>query len=94
MRRGHGSGTVDAATRAFMLRNRRHRCQWCGVRSPPRGTGTLHVHHIEREPGDVGIDDPVNLAVTCRVCHNWFHHRPIVTRRYRSSMPTWTCCWR
>ena len=78
MRRNHGSGTVDAATRALMLSTREHRCQWCGVRGPPRGTGTLHVHHIERDPSDVPEDDPVNLAVACRVCHNWFHHRPTV----------------
>lgn len=76
MRQSHGSGTVDAATRALMLSDRQHRCQWCGVRGPPRGTGTLHVHHIERDPSDVAEDDPVNLGVTCRVCHNWFHHRP------------------
>ncbi len=37
---------------------------------------SLHAHHIEREPSDVAEDDPVNLAVTCRGCHNWFHHRP------------------
>jgi hypothetical protein len=46
------------------------------VRGPPRGDAALHVHHIEREPSDVPEDDPVNLAVTCRACHNWFHHRP------------------
>ena len=78
MRGSHGSGTVDAATRALMLSDREHRCQWCGARGPPRGTATLHVHHIERGPSDVPEDDPVNLAVTCRVCHNWFHHRPTV----------------
>jgi hypothetical protein len=37
-----------------------------------------NVHHIERDPSDVEEDDPVNLGVTCRVCHNWFHHRPVI----------------
>lgn len=77
MRRwGRGADTVDAGTRAVMLRERGNRCQWCAARGPPRGTAVLHVHHVEREPGDVPEDDPVNLAVTCRACHNWFHHRP------------------
>jgi len=73
---GRGAETVDAGTRAVMLRDRGNRCQWCAVRGPPRGDAALHVHHIEREPRDVPEDDPVNLAVACRACHNWFHHRP------------------
>jgi len=77
MRRwGYGSDTVDAATRAVMLAKRGNRCQWCGARGPPCGIAILHVHHIERDPDDVEEDDAVNLAVTCRGCHNWFHHRP------------------
>ena len=77
MRRwGRGADTVDAGTRVAMLRDRGNRCQWCALRGPPRGTAALHVHHIEREPRDVPEDDPVNLAVACRACHNWFHHRP------------------
>jgi len=79
MRRwSHGADTVDAATRAIMLTTRENRCQWCGACGPPRGTAILHVHHIERNPSDVEEDDPANLAVTCRACHNWFHHRPTI----------------
>lgn len=74
----HGADTVDAATRAAMLADRGNRCQWCGARGPPRGTSILHVHHIERDPSDLKEDDPKNLAVTCRACHNWFHHRPTI----------------
>ncbi|WP_276414149.1 HNH endonuclease [Haloarcula halobia] len=62
-----------------MLARRGNRCQWCGARGPPRGWAILHVHHIERNPDDVEEDDPKNLAVTCRGCHNWFHHRPMIT---------------
>lgn len=78
MRRwGRGVDTVGAELRAVMLRSRKNRCGWCAVRGPPRGSAALHVHHIEREPSDVAEDDPVNLAVTCRACHNWFYHRPV-----------------
>ena len=68
--------TVDPETRQAVLDEYAHRCQVCGRRGPEKGgLATLHVHHIERNPNEMGEHDMENLTLLCRSCHSWFHQQ-------------------
>ncbi|MFA9518462.1 HNH endonuclease [Halopenitus sp. H-Gu1] len=67
---------MDPSTRQEVLAKYDHRCQTCGRRGPERGgLATLHVHHIERDPVEMGEHDMVNLTLLCRSCHSWLHQQ-------------------
>jgi hypothetical protein len=36
---------------------------------------TLHVHHIERNPDEMGEHAMENLTLLCRPCHSWLHQQ-------------------
>ncbi len=68
--------TVDPETREDVLAEYKHRCQSCGRRGPQKGgLATLHVHHIERDPDEMGEHDLENLTLLCRSCHSWLHQQ-------------------
>jgi len=68
--------TVDPATREAVLDRDQHRCQTCGRYGPEAGgLGTLHVHHIDRDPDRMDVHDESNLTVLCRSCHSWLHQQ-------------------
>jgi len=71
-----GNKSVPPGTRADVLARDSYRCQVCGRKGPERGgLATLHAHHIERNPDDIGEDDLENLTTLCRSCHSWVHQQ-------------------
>ena len=63
--------TVSQAKRKKMLQKYKHRCQGCGrCGLGAGGVASLEVHHLSRDPDDVGMHDPDNLTVLCRRCHS------------------------
>jgi len=70
----HGPRFGFYNTRAFVLHRDEYTCQHCHGRSHDQH---LHVHHvIYRDDG--GSDDPANLVVLCKACHDAVHDGFIV----------------
>lgn len=75
-----------AKVREFVMERDDHRCQLAvrlsqTVIGPKVGhvcSGPLDPHHIVPVARDVTLRlDPENLAVVCRVGHDWIHDHPI-----------------
>lgn len=59
------------------------RCEACGE---PCSEAEVELHHVEHrsqgaraKPGDLGVDDPRNLILLCRSCHEREHPGPWTT---------------
>jgi 5-methylcytosine-specific restriction protein A len=84
--RGYGSAWTKLRTQIWSRDS--GICQPCLRMAPPRTTIGTDVHHI-RAKADHGSDDPSNLEVVCRTCHERLTAEAqghTVKRRYRVAL--------
>ena len=71
-----GEQQVSAATRKQLFEENNYQCQICGRGGPERdGRAALEVHHAADDPDGIHRNNPGNLTLLCRLCHNWNHQR-------------------
>ena len=71
-----GTNYGFANTKAFVLDRDNHICQHCSGKSKDF---KLEVHHIIFRTNG-GSDEPENLIILCKTCHDGFHHGSIVLK--------------